>query len=223
MSTGTTLMKSLALSLVMAVSFAVVSGTATAQESDVVIKVNGEVVEKSELEEQVEQTFQRMKSRYGDRMKDEKMQETMRKRVRQQVVDQTVEQLILKTNAEKSDVSVSDGEVTEQVKAQKKRFNSEEQFNKAIEKQGMTPEDFRDRVREDLLVQKFLDKKMGDISVSDEDAREFYESNQQRYGESSFDEVKSNIKQLLQQRKQQEQRQQLVEELREESEVDVRV
>lgn len=223
MSNSSTVVKSMALSLLVAFVFAFVSGPAVAQESDVAIKVNGEVVEKSELNERIDQTFERMKKRYGDRMKDEKMQKTMRKRVRQQVVDQTVEQLILKTNAEQSGVSVGQKEVTKQLEAQKKRFNSEEQFNKALEKQGMSPEDFRDRVREDLLVQKFLDKKMGTVSVSDEQARQFYQENQKRYGENSFEEVKSNIKQLLRQRKQQKQRQQLVDQLREESEVDVRV
>lgn len=194
-----------------------------AQDSEVAIEVNGEVVQKSELDQRVKRAFERMKNQYGDRMKNEEMQETMQKRVRKQVIDQTVDQLLLKTNAKQSDVSVSGSEVQERIQSQKNRFGKEEQFEKALQNQGMTIDDLREKVREDLMVQKFLDENMGEVSVSNEEIRQFFEENESRFNGKSFDEAKPSIKRILKRRKQQDKRQQLVDKLRKQSEVDVRV
>lgn len=214
---------SVSLGLVSLFMLGLVALPSMAQQSDVAIKVNGEVVNQSQLDQRIERSFQRMKTQYGERMKNEKMKKMMRKRVRQQVIDQTVEELVLRTNAKKSDISVQKSEIDDQIQSQKKRFHSEEQFKKALRNQGMSLEEFRQRVREDLLVQKFLDQKLGDVSVSESEAREYYAKNKQRFKNRSFEKARPSIERILQQRKQQEKRQQLVERLRDESEVDIRV
>lgn len=211
------------LSLISLFALVLVAMPSMAQQSDVAIKVNGEVVKQSQLDQRIERSWKRMKTQYGERMKNEKMKKRMRKRVRQQVIDQTVEELLLRTNAKESDVSVQESEIDGRIQSQKQRFQSEEQFKKALENKGITIEDYRQRVRKDLLVQKFLDQKLGDVSVSEGEAREYYTKNKQQFKDSSFEEVKSSIERILKRRKQQKKRQQLVDNLREKSEVDIRV
>jgi len=215
--------RSMTFSFISLFVLALVALPSIAQQSEVAIKVNGEVVKQSELDQRIERSFQRMKTQYGDRMKDKKTKKMMRKRVRQQVIDQAVEELLLRTNAKKSDVSVQESEIEDQIQSQKQRFQSKDRFEKALKKQGMTIDEFRQRIREDLLVQKFVDQKLGEVSVSESEAREYYTKNKQQFNGSSFEKAKSSIERILKQRKRQEKRQQLVDKLREKSEVDVRV
>lgn len=202
----------------------VVQATPTiGQESDVAIKVNDEVVEKSQIQSRIDQMTQRMQQRRGNQSEGEQPSDRIREQVKQRVVDQTVDQLILKSHAKEADVNVSDQKVEEQLQSTIERFPSEEAYTQALEQQGMSEEKLRQQIREGLVVQTFLEDRLGEVSVSDEEARSYYEENSQRFQNRSFEEIKGAIKRSLEQRKRQEQRDQLVSNLREESDIEIRI
>jgi FKBP-type peptidyl-prolyl cis-trans isomerase (trigger factor) len=209
--------------LVLSLGLVSTLGPTHAQESNVAIKVNDEIVKQSELQERIDRSLQRMKQQYGSRIKDSKKMEMLRKRIRKQVIDDMVAQLLLKTNAIKSNISVSTKEVQTQLKSQQKRFGSEERFQTALKQQNMTLDEYRQKIQEQILVEKFVSRKIGSITVSDQEAREYFSQNKKRFRTESFEEVKNRVKKFLKQRKQQEKREELIDSLREESEVDIRV
>lgn len=218
-------------SIISAVSFGLiifffmglVTSPALTQNTEPAIKVDNETINKSEIEKRIEQSFKRMKTQYGDRLKDKKTKQMMRRRVRQQVIDQTVEQLILKTNAKQSDISVSKQAIKDRLNSQMKRMGGEERFRNALEKQGMTIEKFREQIREKILIQKFLDEKIGDVEVSDQEAQDYFKNNKDRFKNKSFEEAKNNIKRMIRGQKQKKKRQNLVESLRKESNVEINI
>lgn len=212
---------SFCFSLIAAFALTLAATPSVAQSDEVVIEVNGETVVESELEKRVDLMLQRMRSRYGDQI--EEQDDEMRERIRQQTIDQTVEELLLKTTARESDVSVGEDEVQEAVESQKSQFQDEEQFQQALKNNDLTPEEFRQQVEENLLVQKFLKQEIGKVTVSEEEAREYFSENQQRFEGESFEENEGRIRRILRQQKQQDEHRKLLKELREDGEVDVRV
>lgn len=215
--------KLVAMFTILSMGVVLFSGVAGAQESDVAIEVNGEVVEKSEIQSRIDRMTERMEQRYGDQAESEEMKNRLQEQAKQQVVDQTVQQLVLKTHARNADVSVSGEQVEKELQSTIERFPSEEAFQKALDEEGMTVDEFRSQIQESLVVENFLEEKLGEVKVSDEEARSFYEENKQRFQDRSFEDMKSSIKQSLEQRKKQEQRQSLVSQLKEESEIDIRI
>lgn len=212
----------LSISLILMFAISVVAVPSTAQESGVAIKVNDKSISKAKLNERVERTFKRMMSQYGDRMKNKKMRDRMKKRVRQRTIDKMVEELLLETQAQNSDVTVSSSEVERQLKSKRRRFKSKEEFRNALKKQGISPKQFKQRVRDDLLTKKFLEQKIGDVTVSDKEARDYFSKYEKKF-DGSFQDSKRQVKRILRQKKQQDKRQSLVRKLREKSEVDIKV
>lgn len=136
---------------------------------------------------------------------------------------QSVQKLVLEVKAQEADVEVTEADVDEVVKQQKERAGSEKRMEKLLEKQSMTRDDFRDQVRKRLRLQKFLDSKTGDVSVSEEEARSFYEQSKKRLGVDSFEKAKDKVTAMLEQRKKKKEQQRVVQELRSESDVTIHV
>lgn len=211
----------IALLAVFTLGVALPAGAGFAQESGVAIKVNGETVKKAEIQSRIDHTVKRMKKQYGDKIKGKKAEERLEKQAKQRIVEQTVQHLVLKTHAEQSNVTVSSSSVEERVQKTIERFPSEEAFNKALKKEGMTKEQFKEQIREGLLVEEFLSQKLESTSVSDQEARSYYEQNSKRFQGRSFDEVKDTLKKTLQKMKQRQAQQELVSKLRKESDVEI--
>ena len=217
----TTLAKSaVSFIAILALGLSLSSGVVSAQENQPAIEVNGEVVEKSEIQDRINQTVQRMKNQYGDQIKGDKAEARLEKQAKKRIIEQTVQHLVLKTHAEQSNVSV-----TEQKRVQStiERFPSEEAFQKALQKEGMTRSDFEGQIREGLLVDQFLQKQIDDVEISNAEARQYYDQNSERFQDRSFDQVKEKVRSTLKQMKQRKAQQKVISDLREKSEVEIRI
>lgn len=187
------------------------------------VTVNGEVMTKAELDKQVEQRLSQMSRMAAKQGKEDVVTDEMKKRIRQQVIDQSVQKLVLESKAHEADVEVTEADVDEVVKQQEERAGSKKRMEKLLEKQDMTRDDFRDKIRKRLRLQKFLESKTGDISVSEEEARSFYEQSKERLNADSFEKAKGQIMTMLERRKKKKEQQRVVQELRAESDVTIHV
>ena len=93
-----------------------------------------------------------------------------------------VTELLLLKEAGKMGISVRPGEVKEEKEEQlNKKGITEETLSKNLVKAGLTIED-ADRYFEDYSIMKRLgEKKLGDLKISDEEAREFYTDNYKNF------------------------------------------
>ncbi|MCF6191729.1 MAG: peptidylprolyl isomerase [Candidatus Hydrothermae bacterium] len=104
--------------------------------------------------------------------------------LRRQVLDELIKRKILYLEAQKdTTLQVTDAEVEDALDQQLKAFENQmgkENFEKALKEQGETRESlkrqYREKVREDLYVQKFVQKKFGaQFVVTPDELKAFYE------------------------------------------------
>ncbi len=106
-------------------------------------------------------------------------------------LEQIIDKTIVEQEARQTGITVSDEELDFTLKEIKSRYKlNEKEMEKALEKQNMTEESFREQWRFQLLTQKLMEAKVqGNVAVTDQEIKEYY---QQTYGD--YDEDISEIR-----------------------------
>ena len=105
-----------------------------------------------------------------------------------QIMPQLVEIEIAKAYAEEQGITVSEGEVNQEIdllkdqvaqqaQAQGQDVGREEAFDQALEQAALTEEQLRQQIREQLPIQKVQERVAGDVGPSQEEVERFYEEN----------------------------------------------
>ncbi len=117
-------------------------------------------------------------------------------------------------------VEVSDQEVAADLDRIKKRFGSPEDFAGFLKTTDLTEDELARMLGEQLLVEKFVEKKIGlFVRVTREDEERFFTDHADRFKGKRFQDVQKNITALLTDRKVGEQLDQYVAELRGKAEI----
>ena len=97
-------------------------------------------------------------------------------------LEQIIDKTIVEQEAKQAGITVSDEELDFTLKEMKSRFKLDEtEMEKALKKQNMTEESFRQQWRFQLLTQKLMEAKVkGNVAVTDQEIKEYY---QQTYGD----------------------------------------
>jgi hypothetical protein len=119
-------------------------------------------------------------------------------------------------------VEVSDQDVSADVAKLRKRFGSEKEFTDFLADVGMTMEQLERMLTERLLVERFVEKKIGlFVRVSRDEAQSYYDSHLKEFSGKQFLDVQRQIMVLLYDEMLGRQEEQYLKELR--SKADVRV
>jgi foldase protein PrsA len=80
-------------------------------------------------------------------------------------------------------VDVSDKDVDKEIARYKKQFygGSDARYEKAVKQQGLTDEQARQAIRQQLISQRVFKKVTGDVKVSDSDIKAYYNSHKSQY------------------------------------------
>jgi parvulin-like peptidyl-prolyl isomerase len=142
---------------------------------DVLAKVNGEPIERWELENGVK----RVEMRAGSAVPPEKRDEVMRG-----VLDQLVAYHLLVQESRARKIAVTDADVDAQMDKVRKSFPTEEAFQKGIATQGLTLDRFKRQTRMSLEIEKVIESEVNSkVSVGDADVDTFYKQNVERFKE----------------------------------------
>ncbi len=118
----------------------------------------------------------------------------------QQVLDEMITKLIIKQEAERMGVNVSQSDIEEEITKLRSSVESQgSTLEQVLTYQGVT----YDQLLENIKIQKMLEAILTDrVSITDDEIKSFYEENKDFYGnEKSFDELYNDIKfQLFQER-----------------------
>lgn len=141
-------MKRYGLGLALAVMLASVLSLPThaAQVVDrIVAVVNGEIITFQDL-------LQRIRAVTG-----QTPDPALAERIAPQVLDDMVNDIVLRQEAQRLQIEVSDSEVENEIRQFRvRRQLSEEDFQRGLRLQGMTPEQFKERSRQDIIKGKIL-------------------------------------------------------------------
>jgi peptidyl-prolyl cis-trans isomerase C len=136
---------------------------------EVVARVNGEAINKADLQNAVGQ----LESRAGRTVPSDQ-----RDRVFRGVLDQLIAYRLLMQESVSRKIAVPDTEIDARAAEIKKQFPSEQVFQQTLEKQHMTEADFRDDVRQGLQITALIDAEVAAKSpVTAEQVNQFYASN----------------------------------------------
>jgi len=161
----------------------------------ILVKVNNSVILESEVEEAVEMLSAQAKE-------SGKVQAS---KLREQVISELVDQKLIITMAGAEQVSISDEAVADKVNDfldnLRKKFGSEEEFEDALQKQGMSYTDFRlkieSQVRDSQIFGKLKQKKQQEFiqksPVSETEMESYFKANRDEFKKD--DEV--NISQIF--------------------------
>lgn len=175
--------------------------------------------------QQIQKRLDRMADAHGDTVAEGLRSDTerLRKRIRQQVKQQEVIRLLLQVHAERAGITVSDTDVDARWRTLAKRAGSEEALRRKLEEIDQTPESFRQRLSDQIRIQRFLERNVSEPSVSDTEVETFYRQNEEQLGGRTLEEIRPRIRQQIQRRKQRRATRRLIQSLRDQSDVAVNV
>ncbi len=161
---------------------------ATAPEDElpegVAIQVNDETVSREELNEHVEQMVQQQAQMFemqGEEMPEEQ-KEQLRERARGQIANQLVDQLVLLSGARAKGITIDDEEVEQFLDEQ---FDSAQERDMALQQMGISLEEAHEEIKDMLIIQEFMEEEIGEIEVSEEEARQFFDQHRRQFEEQN--------------------------------------
>ena len=100
-----------------------------------------------------------------------------------QAITFLVQQTEVEEQAEKMGIDVGDDKVDKEIARYKKQFygGSDERYQKAIKQQGLTEDQARDAIRQNLVSQALFKKVTGDVKVTNAEIREYYATHKTQY------------------------------------------
>lgn len=141
---------------------------------EVVARINGQDIKKAELMQGAAEMRQQLAQMQG-------VQAPLNAQFYQQVLDGIVARTLLQQEAKAQNVTVTEDEINQQINALRSRAPNPEAFQKALAANGLTEEKLRQQIRRDGAVQKLVQTKvLSGVTVSDQQAKDFYDKNQER-------------------------------------------
>jgi parvulin-like peptidyl-prolyl isomerase len=165
-------------------------GTSTANlGSDDVAVVGGQQISKNDFQD----LMGRAKKSYdSQKRKFPKPGSTEYEQLKGQAITFLVQQAEVEEEASKLGVSVSDKDVDKEIERYKKQFygGSDARYEKAVKQQGLTDEQAREAIKQQLISQRVTKKITGDVKVSDSDITAYYNSHKSQYVQPESREVR---------------------------------
>jgi parvulin-like peptidyl-prolyl isomerase len=164
------------------------SSTASLSSDDVAV-VGTEQVTK----DQFQQLMARAKKSYDAQKRAfPKAGSTEYEQLKGQAITFLVQQAEVEEQAKKLGVDVSDKDVDKEIARYKKQFygGSDERYEKAVKQQGLTDEQAREAIRQQLVSKRVFDKVTGNTKVTDADIKSYYDSHKTQYVQPESREVR---------------------------------
>lgn len=139
---------------------------------DVLARVNGQDVKKSDLDMLV-RNIELSRGPIPAERRDE---------VLRAALNQLVEYTLLQQEAKNRNVTVSDAEVNERLKQMQGQFPTEEAFKKALDARNMSIDRLRDDARVDMVISRMVEGEVASAQPpTDAECKDYYDKNPERF------------------------------------------
>lgn len=101
--------------------------------------------------------------------------------IRSTLLDELIAQQLLSKEADAKKVSVTDAEIDKNIESLKAGYSDEKQFEDALKTAGYTLDTLREQVKWQLLSTKLLERLVPASSISNAEAKAYYEKNKASY------------------------------------------
>lgn len=146
----------------------------------VVAVVNDDIIRLRDLNQALEPVEKRIRS---EDLSDE---ETLKQlfEARERVLDELIKETLADQQIAEAGVQVDESDVDAAIERIKSRnYYTDEDLRQALQMQGMTMEQYRDEIKNQMLRSQLVNRKIkSKIVITDEDIRSYYEDNPEKYG-----------------------------------------
>ncbi len=160
------------------------------EKNSAVAKVNGEVIVKEEFTRNLQLYRNSYEQQYGKDVWDKDIEgKKLIDVVKEQVIEKMIlDRLVLEQAAEQG-IEVSREEIEEEIQSIKGYFEGEEKFLEFLNTQNLSEEKLKEQVKKDLIIYRYKEKIVEDVTVSEEDIKNYYDNNIKEFKE---DQVKAS-------------------------------
>lgn len=214
------LSKFLLLSLIISTFIVVGMGCTSKEDDQSVAVVNGVEIERAEFDIRLDQ----IKASYTQQGFDFNSEEgkMFLTQIEEFVLTSLIDEEVLMQEIEKKGVSISEQEVDDEIAMIKAQFGDDDTFNEILKENGLTEDELRELLVDEIKRQQYIEDEVGDIVVTEEEMEEFYTVYSQQIEEPpAYEEIKDMIEQQIQSDKMQEEEQLLIEQLKSDSEINI--
>lgn len=143
----------------------------------------------------------------------------------EQALEQLIQQEAILQEAENTDFTVESDAIDAQYEETKNQFESQEEFETALENNSLTKESYKESIEEQLLTQNYLDDNMDSIEVTDEEVQEAYDeykANQEAQGgePEAFEDIEQQLRDSLKREEENKQIQDIVQTVMDDAEIE---
>ena len=162
-----------ALCAVMLIGAAALTGCS---DKDVAAKVNGQVIKVSDLNTQLDQ----LKKQYPQMFTGTDAQGRLLD-FKQRLLENLINQDLIEQAAKAKGINVSDADVQKQIDQLKSGFKDSSQFDSALKSAGMTLDQLKSQIRNQLVTQKLVETLSSSQTVSQADIQAYYDKNKSQF------------------------------------------
>jgi peptidyl-prolyl cis-trans isomerase SurA len=149
----------------------------------VVAIVNGDVITLSELNEEAQPYAQKIRdASYGP-----EEERRMLFKLREEILNKMIDQALTDQESKRLGISVAESEVDQRLEnIKKEKFLTDEDLRKALATEGYTLEDYRKKMKEQMLRMKLINVEVkSKIAITEKEIRDDYDKNKEQYQEKN--------------------------------------
>ncbi len=161
------------------------SNDSNSTSSDIAIKVGTETISRAQFNKRLNQQLQQIKQRLKSLPESQRQKQLkqFRSRFKRQLADRLETRLTLQHFVDRSNISVTDTEVNGRFQRMKSRFPSSQAMKRTLKKKGISVQSLKDRIRERLEVQQYIDQKIPGTKVATNEAKQYFRKNKQQFAQ----------------------------------------
>ncbi|APH14793.1 PPIC-type PPIASE domain protein [Clostridium sporogenes] len=167
-----------------------VEKTPEAKAKSTIAKVNGEKIQRKDLEEnpRLKQVVNQMKMQYGEEFEKSEQGKEVLKEQKSQILDEFITEKVLLQKGKELKVIPKDEELNKEVD---KKFNEikavynndEKKFEETLKSTGFTKETLKEYLKSQIIIEKVINEATKDVKVEDKDVKKYYNENQSMFTE----------------------------------------
>lgn len=140
--------------------------------------------------------------------------------IEHQVLNRLIDQKLINQEMQKQDISISREEIEAELSKLRLEFPDEQVFNAVLAENDLTMETLEEDIVNYLKTTKFLQQQTGELSVTEEEIRQYYDQSVQDMEDApEFETVRSQIEQGMLEQKRFMAEQEFIQEIREKSDI----
>mgnify|MGYP001082863398 CR=1 FL=1 len=153
------------------------NGTKLVEEKDIMATVNGKAILQEEFDKAISYYKDYVEYLYGEDAWESEARAglTYKQKYEDSVMDDMIYRLLLLDAAEKEGITATEEEVQAQLDSFKVYFQNEEEYKSYLTQSGMTEENIKEELSNDILINHFLLLKTENLSPTDEEFKALFD------------------------------------------------